>query len=178
MGDIRPLPPAMLIAAVITRYAEALRWTIERAATNWGPPALQSPTFRFDETSYYVPTMGTELGKTFLAFEPPFDAGTLADVKHRTNAWEAEYAAAAGHAESRPLNIDPGYITTAKLVLASTKDHAHRIYLRDGMFAEITLMYRHGRWESHEFTFPDYRRADYHEFFSQCRDRLRSRRNS
>ena len=63
----------------------------------------------------------------------------------------------------------------AKLVLASTKDHAHRIYLRDGMFAEITLFYRHGRWEDHEFTFPDYRRADYHAFFSECRRRLKNR---
>jgi hypothetical protein len=71
--------------------------------------------------------------------------------------------------ETRPVNIDPGYITAAKLVLASTKDHAHRIYLGQGIFAEITLMYRHGRWEAHEWTFPDYRRGDYHAFFTQAR---------
>lgn len=175
MGDVRPHPPCLLLAAVITRHAEALDWTIRRATEAWGPLELQSPAFRFAETDYYLPTMGPDLGKTFLAFAAPFDAGTLADVKHRTNLWEAEYAQAAGHAEPRPLNIDPGYLTAAKLVLASTKDHAHRIYLRDGMFAEITLFFRHGRWQDHEFTFPDYRRADYHAFFSECRRRLKIR---
>jgi hypothetical protein len=64
-------------------------------------------------------------------------------------------------------------VTAAKLVLASTKDFAHRIYLRDGIFAEITLFFRHGRWEHHEWTFPDYRRADYHEFFSRAREYLK-----
>ncbi len=72
------------------------------------------------------------------------------------------------------MNIDPGYITTAKLVLASTKDHAHRIYLERGIYAEITLMYRHRAWESHEWTFPDYRRADYQEFFNGARTYLKS----
>jgi hypothetical protein len=72
------------------------------------------------------------------------------------------------------LNLDPGYITQAKLVLASTKDHAHRIYLADGIFAEVTLSYKHRRWQPHEWTFPDYRRDDYQAFFTQCRDYLRA----
>ena len=87
-----------------------------------------------------------------------------------------EYARAAGHAEPRPLNLDPGYLTLAKLVLASTKDFAHRIYLRDGIYAEVTLYYQHHRWEHHQYTFADYRRDDYQQFFSQCRDFLRTAR--
>ena len=73
----------------------------------------------------------------------------------------------------RPLNLDPGYLTPAKLVLASTKDFAHRIYLSQGIFAEITLQYQHQRWKHHEYTFPDYRRADYQRFFSACRELLK-----
>jgi hypothetical protein len=172
MGDLRPHPPSMVLVAVITRHDEALAWARERAVERWGPVAEESPTFRFDETSYYDATMGTGLGKTFLTFAPGYDPGELAADKHLTNGWEAEYAALGRHAEPRPLNLDPGYLTAAKLVLASTKDHAHRIYLGDGMFAEITLFYRHGAWQAHEFTFPDYRRADYHAFFSACRKRL------
>ena len=76
------------------------------------------------------------------------------------------------HAEPRPLNLDPGYITPAKLVLASTKDHAHRIYLRDGIFAEVTLVYRQRKWQPLEWTYPDYRRDDYQRFFTQCREWL------
>jgi len=178
MGDTRPHPPILPLVAVITRYAEALDWAKAKLAQAYGPPALVSQTFLFGETSYYDATMGPGLGKTFLAFDAGFDAGELAAVKHRTNAWEAEYAALARHPEPRPLNFDPGYITAAKLVLASTKDHAHRIYLGDGMYAEITLMYRHGAWQSHEFTFPDYRRPDFHDFFTICRNRVKTLRSS
>jgi hypothetical protein len=94
--------------------------------------------------------------------------------KQQTGGWEGEYAQLARHAEPRPLNLDPGYITLAKLVLASTKDHAHRIYLGAGMFAEVTLYFKGGQWLPREWTFPDYRRSDYQRFFLQVRERLRA----
>ena len=75
--------------------------------------------------------------------------------------------------EPRPLNLDPGYLTLGKLVLASTKDFAHRIYLSRGIYAEVTLQYRHRRWEHHQYTFPDYRREDYQQFFSECREGMK-----
>ena len=60
-------------------------------------------------------------------------------------------------------------------MLASTKDHTHRIYLRDGIFAEITLFYRHGRWEHHEWTFPGLSSGRLPGFFTRCRDCLKER---
>lgn len=173
MGDVRSHPPVLLLVAVITRHQAALDWARAKCTAQWGPVAIESPTFDFAETSYYDATMGAGLGKTFLTFAGNYDPGELAATKHLTNAWETEYAQTAGHMEPRPLNLDPGYITQAKLVLASTKDHAHRIYLGQGMFAEITLFYKHKAWRPHEYTFPDYTRADYHAFFTACRDRLR-----
>jgi hypothetical protein len=118
--------------------------------------------------------MGTELKKQFLAFERLIDPAALAEIKQATNDWEADYVAHSSHAEPRPLNLDPGYITPAKLVLASTKDHAHRIYLRDGIFAEVTLAFRQRRWQPLEWTYPDYRRDDYQQFFTRCREYLLS----
>ncbi|HWA96839.1 MAG TPA: DUF4416 family protein [Pirellulales bacterium] len=174
MGNPTRHDPVLRLMAVITRHADALEWAIERASVAWGPIALRSPTFAFDETTYYEATMGPGLGKTFLVFEQFADAGELADWKFATNDWEAEYAALRRHDEPRPLNLDPGYLTLAKLVLASTKDHAHRMYLGRGMYAEVTLFYRHGAWQGHEFTFPDYRRPDYHAFFMLARARLRN----
>jgi hypothetical protein len=179
-----PHPPALLLLAAFSRHTAALDWAQKRAIAQWGPIALDSDAFDFTETDYYEPTMGPRLKKEFWAFEQPFDPASLAAVKRLTNTWEQEYAAlvrrgeavaADGCAisESRPINLDPGYLTAAKLVLASTKDHTHRIYLRDGIFAEITLFFRHGRWEHHEWTFPDYRRADYQAFFGQIRDYLK-----
>jgi hypothetical protein len=113
--------------------------------------------------------MGPDLVKQFWAFERSMDPADVVNAKLATNAWEAEYAALARHAEPRPLNLDPGYLTQAKLVLASTKDHAHRIYLNRGIYAEVTLHYQHRAWRHHDWTFPDYRRADYQEFFTRCR---------
>ena len=100
--------------------------------SSMGRSYWSSDPFDFTETDYYTATMGEGLKKQFLAFERLIDSSELASIKRETNDWEAEYAALGRHAEPRPLNLDPGYLTPAKLVLASTKDHAHRIYLRDG----------------------------------------------
>ncbi len=175
-------PPALLLFAPFSRHTAALEWAAARAAAEWGPIALTSQAFDFTETDYYQASMGSNLKKTFWVFQRPFDPAQLAAIKRLTITWEHEFAAMAARgeaggetpiAEPRPINLDPGYLTTAKLVLASTKDHTHRIYLRDGIFAEITLFFRHGRWEHHEWTFPDYRRADYQAFFSQAREFLK-----
>lgn len=173
MGQPTPHAPALLLLAAFSRYDAALDWARRRSVEAWGPMLIESPPFDFHETEYYAATMGPGLRKTFFAFERPLDPADLIDVKLQTNQWEQQYAAAAGHPEPRPLNLDPGYLTAAKLVLASTKDFAHRIYLGRGIYAEITLYYKHHRWQHHEYTFPDYRRADYHQFFSWCRQWLK-----
>jgi hypothetical protein len=175
VGRPAPHSPVLLLLAAFSRYEAALAWAARRAADDWGPPALQSPAFDFTETDYYQATMGPGLRKRFFAFNRPLDPAELANLKLLTNQWEQDYAAAAGHAEPRPLNLDPGYLTLGKLVLASTKDFAHRIYLRDGIYAEVTLHYKHHRWQHHEYTFADYRRDDYQRFFSQCRELLHCR---
>jgi hypothetical protein len=162
----------LLLLAACSRHDAALDWTREQSTAHFGPFARISEAFAFTETDYYAASMGTDLKKQFFAFERLIDPATLAELKQDTNRWEAEYAALGAHTEPRPLNLDPGYITPAKLVLASTKDHAHRVYLRDGIYAEITLAYRQRHWQPHDWTYPDYRREDYQHFFSQCREHL------
>ncbi len=175
MGDLHSSPPVLRLLAAFSQHAEALAWARLRAEAAWGAVSLASPAFEFRETRYYEPTMGAVLSKVFWGFETLADAAELADWKRTTNAWEVEYAALGLHPEPRPLNLDPGYLTQAKLVLASTKDHAHRVYLRDGVYAEVTLYFKDGGWREREWTFPDYRRPDYHEFFTHCRNRLRQK---
>lgn len=176
MGEIHDPSPVLLVVAVSSRHIEALDWARERIAERLGALAIVSTAFDFTETDYYAATMGTGLKKQFVACEAPIDPERLPDVKRDSNAWEAEYAALGRHTEPRPLNLDPGYITPAKLVLASTKDHAHRLYLHGGVYAEVTLSYRHHRWQPHEWTYPDYRREDYQRFFSECRELLMATR--
>jgi len=172
MGKPTLHQPVLLILAAFSRHEAALAWVRRRADQAWGPIALESERFEFTETDYYRSTMGEGLIKVFFAFANPIDPARLPELKLQTNSWEEEYAAEGNHIEPRPLNLDPGYLTLGKLVLASTKDFAHRIYLRDGIYAEITLSYRRHRWQAHPYTFPDYRREDYHRFFSKCREYL------
>jgi hypothetical protein len=174
MGQIHPHPPVLLIMAAFSRYGAALDWACERAQRECGPIALASERFVHEETAFYEPTMGKGLLKTFFAFRQRIDPTAIVELKHQANAWEAEYQAASGWPEPRPLNIDPGYLTEAKLVLATTKDRDHRLYLDRGIFAEVTLHYHRGAWRERPWTYPDYRRADYHQFFNQCRALLRA----
>jgi hypothetical protein len=172
MGQPSAPNPVLRILAAFSRYGEALAWARDRAVAAWGPVALESPQFEFNHTHYYDAAMGSGLRKVFFAFAELADMAGLAEWKLTSNAWEAEYAAAGRHPEPRPLNLDPGYLTLGKLVLASTKDYAHRIYLRQGIFAENTLCWRHHHWEPQDWTFADYRQQAYHEFFSRCREYL------
>lgn len=174
MGEAIQATPVLLILAAFSRHESALSWASEKAASAWGPVVLTSPAFVFTETDYYTAAMGGDLKKQFFAFQQPVDPEQLVDFKLQTNQWEAEYAKLGLHQEPRPLNLDPGYITLAKLVLASTKDHAHRIYLGRGIYAEITLFYRAGGWQPATWTYPDYRRADFQQFFTECRECLKA----
>jgi hypothetical protein len=203
MGRVRPHTPVLLLLAAFSRHEEAIDWAAQRASAAFGPVDLQSETFEFAETDYYEATMGSPLRKRFLAFERLIDPAQLVDIKLQTNQWEEDYArveASVARPESakgvlnsgntpfaalrdvppvpRLINLDPGYLELGKLVLASTKDHAHRVYLGRGIYGEVTLQYRRDvGWQAAAWTFPDYRRADYHAFFDRCREYLHQRLN-
>jgi len=170
MGDINDPQSVLLLIAVSSRHEQALAWAERRGCDEFGSLRLKSEAFDFTETDYYQETMGTDLKKQFLTFDALVDPGTLPQIKRLTNAWEQDYAQQYAHVETRPLNLDPGYLTLAKLVLASTKDHAHRIYLDQGIYAEVTLNYRQRGWQSSAWTYPDYQREDFQAFFTACRE--------
>ena len=161
-----------------TAHFQAARPALEALL---GPIALESPCYPFDKTEYYTPTMGAALQRQFFVFQELADPGALADWKLATNGIEEKLTPvlAPSGTPARPINLDPGYLTASKLVLASTKNFAHRLYLRDGIFAEITMNFRGDKWLSHQFTFPDFKSGIYDAFLSQARDRhLRKIRNA
>ncbi len=175
MGQLTEHKPVLLVVAVTSRNLAAFDWSAARAEGIWGPIAKRSPLFDFTETEYYEKSMGQDLKKQFLAFEKLIDPAAIADTKQVSNDWEAQYARENSFPEPRPVNIDPGYISEAKLVLVTTKDRDHRIYLRDGIFAEVTLHFRGRGWTHARWTYPDYQRADFQDFFTECRTWLRER---
>jgi hypothetical protein len=118
--------------------------------------------------------MGPGIQRQFISFERLVDAGTLAEMKLFTNKVEQTFTIKKSEGEARRVNLDAGYLCMAKLVLASTKDNAHRIYLRDGIYAEITLRFYRKTFQPWEWSYPDYRLPTYIAIFNQIRKIYRS----
>lgn len=145
--------------------------------THFGDVEMRFGPHRFDTyTRFYCREMGEPLWRHFFAFEGVVDADILVRAKSVTNELERRWLRGA----RRCVNLDPGYIHPARLVLASCKDFAHRIYLGGGIYAEVTLLWRRGTWQALEWTFPDFASGAYFDFFTQLRQRylqsLKSRR--
>ena len=151
------------IAGVLYPTDELLRWSIDELTKLWGVPEIISKPVAFDKTNYYD-DIAPNLLRTFLCFPGLNDAGELTEWKRTSIAIEAK-----SRQPVRAVNIDPGYVDGARLILASTKDHAHRIYLRDGIYGEVTMRYRFKKWQSFDYTFPDFASGVYDEFLSQVR---------
>ena len=113
--------------------------------------------------------MGQGIQRQFISFERLIDAGTLAEMKLFTNKIEHAFAIEKPEGAARRVNLDAGYLCMAKLVLASTKDNAHRIYLRDGIYAEITLRFYRKTFQPWEWSYPDYRSPTYVAIFNRIR---------
>lgn len=176
MADPHPHPPVLLIVAAFSRHASALTWARQRLEYSYGRVALASPLFPFNQTNYYEATMGPGLSKQFLVFNDLIAPDRLPDIKKHTNELEAELAGTKAYQQERPINLDPGILTLGKFMLATTKDQAHRIYLRDGIFAEVTLRYQAGAWEPWEWTYADYREPAIRQFLEEAREFYRSRK--
>jgi hypothetical protein len=177
MATPRRPDAVLLVVAAFSRHAEALAWGRCRLEDAFGPVGLAGPVYPFHQTAYYEATMGANLHKQLLAFRDLVAADALADLKLRTNALERELADSAAYPEPRPLNLDPGVLTLGKFLLATVKDQAQRVYLRDGIFAEVTLRYCDGAFEPWPWTYADYREPAVRAFLEEARrfyrDRLR-----
>lgn len=160
---------SLLVVACFSRHPEALAWAEEQLQPLYGPISLRSADYDFHHTRYYQATMGAQLRKRLLVFEPFVPPDCLPEVKRATYALEQQLARSGRLPEPRPLNLDPGLLQLGKFVLASTKDQAHRIYLRDGIFAEITLRFHAGNFEAWPWTYADYREPDVLRFLGEAR---------
>ncbi len=178
MAQPKQAPASLQLVAIFSRHASVLDWASQRVAESWGTLVLQSPRFDHSETTYYAAEMGAGLIKQFVIVDGLYDPAGLSASKLASNDWEREIADTGKYAEARPLNVDPGYLTLTKLVLASAKDRAHRIYLHSGIYAEECLYYLDQRWQSRPWTYPDYQRADFQQFFSEARELLKRKVNS
>ena len=137
--------------------------TLQMLAGVWGEPEKISPLYPFTWTNYYE-DIAPELDRCFLSYPGLYPMSKLPDWKTASCAAEKMTGA------SRRVNIDPGTIDGARLLLASTKGQAHRMYMCDGIFAEVTLCRRKGRWEHFFYTFPDFASGIYDKWLEEIRE--------
>ncbi len=139
----------------------------------FGATDLESDIWPFNATQYYEAEMGNDLKRWFVSFGELIQPDRISEIKRMTMELEKKLADDCLHPpDQRVVNLDPGYIDMGKLVLPTTKDHSHRIYLDRGIYAEVTLHYTQGRWTAWPWTYPDYAAETYHPFFVRVRDRL------
>ncbi|NQT90341.1 MAG: DUF4416 family protein [Candidatus Omnitrophica bacterium] len=168
MGSIVKWRPVKLIAGIITSSEERFSKTAKALKRLFGPIDFISQLIDFDSTDYYQKEMGQGLKRRFMSFKRLIDPARLAQIKLTTNKLEKSLFKGIKD-PSRPVNIDPGYITEAKLVLASTKDYYHRIYLKNGIYAEMTLCYKDSSFAGCDWTYRDYMTGECIRMFNDIR---------
>jgi hypothetical protein len=162
------LPFAGLIFEERCVVEEVLR-TLEPEAGNI---VLKSDVIPFDYTTYYNKEIGNRLLRQWCVFGKLIMPNFLVDLKRRTNHIEQKYL---NEHNGRRINIDPGLVSLSNLILASTKNYAHRIYLGKGIYGEVTLIYKDKAYIALEWTYPDYREPIAIKFFEKAREILKEK---
>lgn len=162
----RPYPPVNHFVAVTFSDEDAFSEAMAAVTECYGDLDLRSPMFPFDHTSYYHQEMGDGLRKQFLGFAELRPAEELVPLK--LLAMDIEHLLAIEG--RRRVNIDPGYLELAKVVVASHKNYDHRVHLGHGVFGDVQLRYRGGRFVTNDWTYPDYASEVGLRFMSQLRD--------
>ncbi len=139
----------------------------------FGPTDTHSPEYPFDMTDYYETEMGRGLIREFISLEAVSSPSSIVGMKTRAALIEQRLA---GENGCRPVNIDPGYMDCFKIVLASYKEGGQKIYLGEGIWADMTMYYKKGRWLPFPWTFPDFRDGRYDDYLTSLREKYKTGR--
>ena len=171
MGQENEHLPVLLISGLLASNEYLLNDTLSLMQSEFGKICLESDAIPFSFTDYYNKEMGDNILRKYVAFSKLVKPETIGLIKLKTNLLEQQFLSE----ENRKVNIDPGYVTLAKLVLATTKDATHRVYLGDCIYAETTLYYCDKSFRPWQWTYPDYRSDFSIKFFNDVRDLYRSK---
>jgi hypothetical protein len=166
MGTATEPKPAKLFMSLIALKDDMLHQGMEDLRFAFGEIDFISESLPFNFTDYYSDEMGKDLFRHFITFESLISIPLLPEIKQTTNRLEEKYSTPAGN---RRINIDPGYLCLGHVILATTKGYTHRPYLREGIYADLTLIYRNKSFQPFEWTYPDYRQEEVIKLFNQFR---------
>ncbi|HAR98507.1 MAG TPA: DUF4416 domain-containing protein [Syntrophus sp. (in: bacteria)] len=165
MSRLATAPVVKLIMSVLSPAPDLIGQAVRVVSDLYGEADFVSALLPFDYTDYYAAEMGAPLYRRFVAFERLMPPETLPDVKRRTLEAEEQWT----EGGRRRVNIDPGYLAEAHLILATGKGYAHRPYLRDGVYADLTLVYQRQAFRPLAWTYPDYGSPDVRALFEKIR---------
>ncbi len=157
--------PAKLVVGLFMKNKDLLEPATCDLSEAFGPVDLVGPWFGFDYTDYYSAEMGAPLFRRMLAFQRHIQQYHLANIKLITNEIEKKYM----DSTKRRINIDPGYLTVERFVLATGKNYTHRIAIGDGIYADLTLVYTGGGFQTLPWTYPDYAQQNMLDFLERVR---------
>ena len=167
MSEPKQPEPVKLISSIFANSRDNITTVIKKLSSLLGPVDYISTIRAFNFTDYYEEEMGQSLIRRFITFENLISPDRLPEIKRTTNTIEKEFA----EQSYRRVNIDPGYISQAHLILATGKAYTHRPYLRDGIYADLTLIYRHNSFHPLDWTYPDYAEEKTINLFNMIRKR-------
>ncbi len=168
MGVIGAPKKAKLFCGIISSEAEIEQKTLAALKKKFSKIDLISAFMPFDFSYYYNPEMGNNLNRFWISFEKLITTADIAGIKIFTNSIEDNFAVN----NKRQINIDPGYVTPANVILATTKDYSHRIYLSDGIYGEVTAIYKKYKIVKLPWSYPDYFSNPAKEFLLKARKDL------
>jgi hypothetical protein len=168
------LPPeGRPVVGMISSFRDLFSTAASKLCAEFGPVLATCAIFPFDFTDYYEAEMGAGLLRTYVIYARPMTEESLREMKSAAEACERQFLYP--ESDRRMINLDPGLLTSDHLVLASHKSAAHRVYLGDGVYAEIELMYIDGGFQPLPWTYPDYRTKTARVFFEKTRAALLGR---
>ncbi|RLB08659.1 MAG: DUF4416 domain-containing protein [Deltaproteobacteria bacterium] len=159
-----------LVFSIFSPERPLIRKTIENdLRERFGYTDWISPELFFDKSMYYAREMGWPLYRRFVSFRDLIRPDSIVSIKLYTNEIEAKYSLNG----KRKINIDPGYISLERFVLVTGKNHAHRIYLSHGIYADLTLIYKGKSYRPLEWTYPDYAEPEMIAYFNEIRQKYK-----
>ena len=159
--------PAKLIIGILAKEKKIVVPVASALSSQFGEIDLVSAWMKFNYSRYYEPEMGFPLVRRMFAFKQLIAQSELASIKNATNQIEKTNAPAG----KRGANIDPGYMLHERFVLASGKNFSHRIYIGDGVYADLTLIFQKGRFQCLPWTYPDYNASNMLNFLEKVRNK-------
>lgn len=169
MGKTRSIESGLLFIGTLYSDPDVFSRAEEMLRKIFGEILLTSPASPWDYSLYYKDELGWPIVRQFIFFKDLIDAGSLPGIKLKANEIEEELSCN----NKRCVNLDPGYLTLAKVVLASTKNYSHRIYLGKGIYGEVTLVYQDNTFKPHLFTYRDYQDQGCIDLFVNARATLK-----